>query len=85
MPWKDKSKYKSESYREYIRDYQRSWHQRNRAKQIAKIYERKKCLREFYTYLKASSRCAHCGEKHPATLQFHHQDPQKKTLTFLKP
>jgi hypothetical protein len=36
MPWKDKSKYRTEAYREYVRDYQRSWHQRNRAQRIAK-------------------------------------------------
>ena len=82
MPWKDKSKYKSEAYREYMRDYQRSWHQRNRARRIAKVYERKGRIPEFYNQLKATLECARCGENHPATLQFHHRDPQKKDFNL---
>ncbi len=84
MPWKDKSRYKSEAYREYMRNYQRSWHQRNKARRIAKIYERKEQLWEFYSQLKATSECAQCGENHPATLQFHHRDPQKKEFNLGK-
>ena len=82
MPWKDKSKYKSEAYREYMRNYQRTWHQRNRARRIANVYERKKRLWEFYNQLKATLECARCGENHPATLQFHHRDPQKKDFNL---
>jgi hypothetical protein len=58
MPWKDKSKYRTEAYREYMRDYQRSWHQRNRARRIAKVYERKERTLEFYNQLKATLECA---------------------------
>jgi len=82
MPWKDKSKYRTEAYREYMRDYQRSWHQRNRAQRIAKVYERKERILEFYNQLKATLECARCGENHPATLQFHHRDPQKKDFNL---
>ena len=84
MPWKDKSKYRTEAYREYKRSYQRNWHQRNKVGRIAKIYERKGRLWEFYNQLKANSECAHCGEKHPATLQFHHRDPQEKEFNLGK-
>ena len=84
MPWKDKSRYKSEAYKEYMRNYQRSWHQRNKAKRIAGIYERKERLWEFYNQLEATSECDHCGENHPATLQFHHRDPQKKEFNLSK-
>ncbi len=82
MPYKDKRRYKSEAYREYMRNYQRSWHQRNRARRIAKVYERKERLWEFYNQLKATLECAQCGENHPATLQFHHRDPQKKEFNL---
>jgi hypothetical protein len=82
MPYKDKSKYKSDAYREYMRNYQRSWHQRNRARRIAKVYERKERLWEFYNQLKSTLECAQCGENHPATLQFHHRDPQKKDFNL---
>ena len=82
MPYEDKSKYKSEAYREYMRNYQRSWHQRNRVRRIAKIYERKERIWEFYNQLKATLECARCGENHPATLQFHHRDPRKKDFNL---
>jgi hypothetical protein len=82
MPYKDKNKYKSEAYQEYMRNYQRSWHQRNRAKRIAQVYERKEQLWKFYNQLKATLECAQCGENHPATLQFHHLDPQKKDFNL---
>jgi hypothetical protein len=82
MPWKDKSKYKSEAYREYMRNYQRSWHQRHKAKRLTKIYERRERLWEFYNQLKENLECTQCGESHPATLQFHHLDPQKKDFNL---
>ncbi len=82
MPYKDKSKYKSESYREYMRNYQRTWHQRNRTQRIAKVNERKQRIWEFYNKLKATLACSKCGENHPATLQFHHCDPEQKEFNL---
>lgn len=82
MPWKDKNKYKSEAYQEYMRNYQRSWHQRNKAQRLAHALERKKQIRTFYNQLKENLECARCGENHPATLQFHHRDPQKKEFNL---
>ena len=32
--------------------------------------------------MKATLKCARCGENHPATLQFHHCDPQKKDFNL---
>lgn len=78
MPWKDKDKYKSESYREYMRGYQRNWHQRNKERRVAKVHERKRKLWKFYNQLKAVVKCVRCGETHPATLQFHHLNPEQK-------
>src|SRR5947209_14515506 len=83
MPYKDKSKYKSEAYQEYMRNYQRSWHQRNRARRIARVNERKARIWEFYNQ-KATLECSQCGENHPATLQFHHCILRKRTLIFVK-
>ena len=82
MPWKDKSKYKSEAYREYMRNYQRSWHQKNKVQRLAHALERKEYMRAFYNQLKENLECAYCGENHPATLQFHHRDPQKKDFNL---
>jgi hypothetical protein len=40
MPWKDKDKYRSEAYREYIRNYQKDWYQKNREKKLVTVYRR---------------------------------------------
>jgi hypothetical protein len=82
MPWKDKSKYKTEAYREYMRNYQKSWHQKNKAQRLARALERKEQMRVFYNQLKENLACAQYGENHPATLQFHHRDPQKKDFNL---
>ncbi len=82
MPWKDKSRYRSEEYREYMRDYQRDWHQKNKVKRVAQVHERKDRLWAFYNQLKETLQCNKCGEKHPATLQFHHLDPQQKEFNL---
>jgi len=82
MPWKDKSKYRTDAYREYMRNYQKSWHQRNKAQRLAHALERKAQMRAFYNQLKENLECAQCGENHPATLQFHHRDPQKKDFNL---
>ncbi len=82
MPWKDKSKYRSEEYQEYMRNYQKSWHQKNKAQRLAHAHERKEQMRLFYNQLKESLECAQCGESHPATLQFHHRNPQKKDFNL---
>ncbi len=66
-----------------MRNYQKSWHQKNKAQRLAHALERKEQMRVFYNQLKATLECAQCGENHPATLQFHHRDPQKKDLWVL--
>ncbi|GCE27522.1 hypothetical protein KDA_30060 [Dictyobacter alpinus] len=82
MPWKDKKKYHTEEYREYMRNYQRGWHQKKKESRLIKIYERKEELWKFYTQLKEQISCNQCGENHPATLQFHHLEPQKKDFNL---
>jgi hypothetical protein len=82
MPWKDKSKYRAEAYREYMRNYQKSWHQKNKAQRLARSLERKEQMRVFYNQLKGNLECELCGENHPATLQFHHRDPQEKDFNL---
>lgn len=32
--------------------------------------------------MKAILECAYCGENHPATLHFHHRDPEKKDFSL---
>ena len=78
MPFKDKSRYQSEEWKEYQRNYQRSWYQRHKTKRLARIYNRKAATYEYVQEIKSQLCCADCGERHPATLQFHHLNAQDK-------
>src|SRR5215831_6626669 len=78
MPFKDRNRYQSEEWREYQRNYQRSWHQRHKAKRLARIYERKAATYEYVQEIKSQLYCADCGQRHPATLQFHHLNSADK-------
>ena len=78
MPFKDRSRYQSEDWKEYQRNYQRSWHQRHKEKRLARMYEKKAATYEYVQHIKSQLRCADCGERHPATLQFHHPNSEDK-------
>lgn len=82
MPFKDKSRYQSEEWKEYQRNYQRDWHQRNKAKRLAKVYERKAAIAEYIKSIKTQLCCTDCGEQRPATLQFHHLNPEDKMFNI---
>jgi hypothetical protein len=82
MPFKDPSRYQSEEWKEYMRNYQRSWHQRNKERRLAKLYEKKAAIYEYMQGIKNQLCCADCGERHPATLQFHHLNSENKTFTI---
>jgi hypothetical protein len=80
MPLKDR--YQSEKWKEYQRNYQREWHQRNKEKRLALIYERKAATYNYIQEIKNQLHCVDCGEQHPATLQFHHLHAQDKAFTI---
>jgi hypothetical protein len=82
MPFKDPSRYQSEEWKEYMRNYQRSWHQRNKERRLARLYEKKAAIYEYMQGIKSQLRCADCGQRHPATLQFHHLNSENKTFTI---
>jgi hypothetical protein len=82
MPFKDKDRYQSEEWKEYQRNYQRSWHQRHREKRLAKSYKRKAAIHEYVQEIKSQLCCADCGERHPATLQFHHLNSEDKMFNI---
>ena len=79
---KDKSRYQSEKWKEYQRNYHRMWHQRHREKRLARIYERKAAIYEYVQNMKSQLRCVDCGEQHPATLQFHHLNSEDKVFNI---
>src|SRR5215469_14140919 len=82
MPFKDRSRYQSEEWKEYQRNYQRSWHQRHKAKRLARMYEKKAATYEYVQHIKSQLRCVDCGERHPATLQFHHLNSEDKVFNI---
>ena len=82
MPLKDR--YQSEKWKEYQRTYHRSWHQRYREKRLARIYERKAAIYQYVQNLKSQLYCVDCGERHPATLQFHHLNSEDKVFNIGK-
>ena len=86
MPFRDKSRYQSEEWKEYQRNYQRSWHQRHRAERLARLRQRKAVIKatasEYTQNLKSQLCCVDCGQRHPATLHFHHLHAEDKEFNI---
>lgn len=80
MPFKDRSRYQSEEYKEYQRNYQRNWHQRNKERRLAGMYERKAAIHSYVQNMKNQLCCVDCGQRHPATLHFHHRNAEDKAF-----
>ncbi len=82
MPYKDKDRYQSEEWKEYQRNYQRGWYERHKTKRLAMIYGRKATMYEYIQDIKKQLCCADCGERHPATLHFHHLNSEDKMFNI---
>jgi hypothetical protein len=82
MPYKDKDRYQSEEWKEYQRNYQRSWHQRHKEKRLAKSRKRRAAIQEYVQGIKSQLCSTDCGERHPATLQFHHLNSEVKMFNI---
>ena len=67
------------------REYQRKWYKNNKETQHARIAARKKIIKDWFQEYRKTLKCELCGENHPATLDFHHNDPKQKerTLSYL--
>ena len=72
------------SSKEKNREYQAKWYAANRLLQQERTYARKKRLQEWLKNRKASLFCSDCGESHPATLDFHHVNPEEKEINIGK-
>jgi hypothetical protein len=86
MPFKDKSRYQSEEWKEYQRNYQHNWHQQHKEKRLARMYEtkaaRKAAINSYIQDMKNQLCCADCNQRHPATLHFHHLNSQDKVFSI---
>lgn len=58
--------------------YGKAWYEKNKQKQLDANYRRKTRKRQEWAEFKATLACTQCGENHPATLDFHHTDPNEK-------
>ena len=61
-----------------IRDYGKKHYLDNKSDYLQSSAAYKAKVRAWYTNLKSTLSCEHCGEDHPAVLQFHHTDPSQK-------
>ena len=75
MPYKDKEKRKEKN-----REYQKKHYSENKEYYIKKAKESKSKVREQYDDYKKNLKCEICGENHPATLDFHHKEPNEKKI-----
>ncbi len=82
MPFKDRSRYQSEEWKEYQRNYQRTWHQRHRTMRLARMYARKATIHDYMQNVKNQLCCVNCGQRHPATLHFHHLNSEDKVFNI---
>ena len=80
MPIKDPAK-RAES----AKIYRKRHYEKNKIAISAKVQERKRGLRKKFAEYKATLACTHCGENHPATLDFHHviRHPSNKKINEL--
>lgn len=69
---------RSSECKECHKRYRKNHYVKNRTREISRVADRKKKILEYIREIKNSLSCQRCGEKHSATLQFHHMDPLKK-------
>ena len=60
------------------REYQKKWYLKNRKLQIERNEATKLKKLQWFKEYKSNLACVSCGENHPATLDFHHRDPETK-------
>lgn len=77
MPYKD-----LEASRELIRANSRRNYAKNKEYYQKKTKKRRKMLYDWYREYKATLWCEQCGQDHPATLDFHHEDSDDKEFSI---
>lgn len=68
------------------RTYWRKWYHENKHDATKRIYfnrySRRSKLRAWLDDFKKISKCMKCGASHPAVIEFHHRDPNKKEFSI---
>ena len=75
MPIKD-----LELRRSYNRNYYHT--KTDKTRKVSLQRDRIRKIKEWVNEYKSVLRCEKCGEDHPATLQFHHRDPDQKDFAI---
>ena len=69
---------RNKTCKECFKEIRKKWYEKYRKKIIAKnILNKEKNVAWFHEYRK-TLKCNRCGENHPACLEFHHSEPNKK-------
>jgi len=79
MPYKDESIRKLKHAEYSLKHYKA-----NKEKALATNRAYRKRKREEWAKYKETLHCCRCGQNHPATLDFHHEDPSQKTGNVFK-
>ena len=69
MPFKNK---------EYRLIYRRKWYAKNKESEKNHVKRRKLKIKRWLQDYKKNLKCFKCSENHPATLEFHHKEGNKK-------
>jgi hypothetical protein len=69
MPYKDPERRK---------ECRRKWYANNRTSEKAHVKRRKGKIKEWFWKYKNDLKCSECGEDHPATIDFHHNQGNKE-------
>lgn len=72
MPYKD-----LEVRKQKQAEYSKKYYEKNKAAIMARVNHNKKTMRAWFRKFKATKACITCGEDHPATIDFHHVNPQR--------
>jgi hypothetical protein len=62
------------------KSYNRKWYDRNQSDVVARNSRNRKDKVAWLKELKRNKRCVRCDESNPACLDFHHTNPDEKTL-----
>lgn len=63
------------------RAYQKEHYQKNKVHYREDLNKRRAIRAKWFFELKSSLVCEKCGEKHPACLEFHHNNPKNKIMS----